>query len=235
LAGVGRSDDIISADQYGLILATSLGSILLAPLLLAAGPRLVEVAEYLPGVASQEHELEGPEPSGETPTGQIVLIGYGRVGAVLGEGFASRGLEFSVIEINPAIVREARRQGIHAFYGDASSDRLLVRAGIEQAETLVIAIPDLVITQAAIRHAKRLNPSINVVARANAANEVEILQAAGADWVVQPEFEAGMELLHHVLLHHDVGITEADSLVESSRESFYRSDNLEMDIRERIG
>jgi CPA2 family monovalent cation:H+ antiporter-2 len=234
LAGVGRDEGIINDDQYGLVLATSLGSILIVPFLLAAGPWLVEISEHLPGVATQEQLLEGPEPPEEAPRGHIVLVGYGRVGAVLGKGFTSRGLQFTVIEINPAVVRALREEGIHAYYGDASSDRLLHRTGIDHAETLVIAIPDLVITQAAIRHAKRLNPKIVVVARANAANEVEILRAAGADWVAQPEFEAGMELLRHVLRLHDVAEPEADLLVDASRDAFYAFDGVESDAHGRV-
>ena len=53
---------------------------------------------------------------------------------------------------------------------------------------------DLVTARAAIRHAKHLNPQIDVIARAAVATEVELLQAAGADEVAQPEFEAGLEL-----------------------------------------
>ena len=234
LAGLGRSDEIISDEQYGLILATSLGSILLVPPLLSAGPRFVEVAEYLPGVATQEHLLEGPEPIGRAREPNIVLVGHGRVGAVLAKGFAQRGLRYAVIEINPAIVRALRSDGIRAYYGDPSSDRLLHRAGVGHAETLVIAIPDLVITQAVIRHAKRLNPTIVVVARANEADEVEILRNAGADWVAQPEFEAGMELLRYVLLHHDVAAPDADLLVETSRDTFYRWDSVEREIHEKV-
>jgi CPA2 family monovalent cation:H+ antiporter-2 len=157
------------------------------------------------------------------------------VGAVLGQGFEQRGLVYTVIEINPAIVRALRDQEIPAFYGDASSDSVLIRSGIRHAETLVVATPDLVINQAAIRHAKRLNRNIVVMARADAADEVEILRAAGADWVAQPEFEGGLELLRHVLLQHDVGIPEAELLVAAGREAFYASDGAEIDLHERVG
>ena len=63
LAGVGQSDGIINEDQYGMILAIALGSIVLLPFVLSTGPKLVEISERLPGVASREQILEGPEPS----------------------------------------------------------------------------------------------------------------------------------------------------------------------------
>ncbi|MDP9365571.1 MAG: cation:proton antiporter, partial [Chloroflexota bacterium] len=54
LAGVGLEEGVIDADQYGLVLAVAVGSILLVPGLLAAAPALVAVADRLPGVAAQE-------------------------------------------------------------------------------------------------------------------------------------------------------------------------------------
>jgi K+:H+ antiporter len=221
LAGVGQHDGVIDEDQYGLILAVALGSIVLLPLMLGAGPRLATVAERLPGVSTREHVLEGPEPAGEAPRDHVVILGYGRVGAVLGNALERRILGFTVIELNPAVVRDLRVQGIHAYYGDAGSDALLMRAGIDSAKTLVVATPDLVTAQAAIRHAKRLNPDIVVIARATAANEVEVLQAAGADEVAQPEFEAGMELLRHVLERHGVSPAELAMILDDRREAFY--------------
>ena len=224
LAGVGRGDGVIDDDQYGLILATALGSILLLPLLLSVSPMLVAVTERIPGVATREHLLEGPEPTSEAPRRHVVLLGYGRVGAVLGEALERRGLHYAVIEINPGVVRHLRERGVRAYYGDAGSDGLLLRAGITRARTLVVATPDLVTARAAIRHAKRLNPGIVVVARATVASEVDVLRAAGADEVAQPEFEAGMELLRHVLRRHGVSAREAALLLSRRRSSFYTPD-----------
>ncbi len=224
LAGVGRAEGVIDGDRYGLILATALGSILLLPLLLGAAPVLVALAARLPGVADREHLLEGPEPAGEAPRRHVVLLGYGRVGAVLGEALERRGLRYAVIELNAAAVRDLRARGVRAYYGDAGSDGLLLRAGIERARILVVATPDLVTARAAIRHAKRLNPGIVVVARASAEHEVDVLRAAGADEVAQPEFEAGMELLRHVLRRQGVSATEASLLLGRRRSAFYRPD-----------
>jgi monovalent cation:H+ antiporter-2, CPA2 family len=226
LAGVGQDDGIIDEDQYGLILAVALGSIALLPLVLGAGPRLATVAERLPGVSTREQVLEGPEATGDTPRDHVVILGYGRVGAVLGDALEPRKIGFAVIELNPAVVRDLRVQGIHAYYGDAGSDSLLLRAGIGSAKTLVVATPDLVTAQAAIRHAKRLNPDIAVIARATLANEVEVLHAAGAAEVAQPEFEVGMELLRHVLEWHGVSPNELSIILDDRREAFYEPDEL---------
>ena len=226
LAGVGLSDGVIDREQYGLILAAALGSILLLPVLLAATPVLVAVAERLPGVAAQERGQAGPEPppaEGRLAR-HVVVCGYGRVGEELGEALARRGFTFSVVEINPATVRRLRRRGIAAYYGDAGAEELLIRAGIERARTIAVATPDLVAARAAIRHARRLNPRVHVIARATGGGELEVLSEAGADEVVQPEFEAGLEFVRKVLHWHGVSTPETVALLGRRRTDFYRPD-----------
>ncbi|MFL5759208.1 MAG: NAD-binding protein [Thermomicrobiales bacterium] len=160
------------------------------------------------------------------PRHHVVILGFGRVGAVLGVAPERRGIRFTVIEMNPSVVRALRAKGVRAYYGDAGVDALLLRAGVDVAKTLLVATPDLVTARAAIQHAKRINPAIIVVARAMVANEVEVLRTAGADEVAQPEIEAGMELLRHVLLRHDVSPTEVSLILGHRRASFYESDEV---------
>jgi CPA2 family monovalent cation:H+ antiporter-2 len=227
LAGVGLSDGIIDRDQYGLIIEVALGSILISPLLAGLGPSFVAVAQHLPGVAAQEASQAGPEAVPDDkedegpPSRHVVICGYGRVGAVLGQALERRGLRYTVIELNPAIVRDLRRRGVRAYYGDAGSDALLLRAGIHQARSLAVTSNDLLTARTAVAHARRLNPSIDVVTRATAAAEIEALRRAGADEVVQPEFEAGLEFVRHVLRRQGVSAAETTALLARRRASFY--------------
>ncbi|MDQ3779272.1 MAG: cation:proton antiporter [Chloroflexota bacterium] len=221
LAGVGVAEGVIDRRQYGLILEVALVSILIAPSLLRLGPTLVSVAARLPGVAGQEAAQAGPEAEPTSLSRHVVICGYGRVGSEVGEALMRRGLRFVVIEINPAIVRGLRERGIQAFYGDAASEPLLLRAGIERARTLAVTSADLMIAQSAARTARRLNPSIDVVTRAAAGDEVEILRQAGVNEVVQPEFEAGLEFVRHVLRRQGVSAREATMMLTRRRSAFY--------------
>ncbi len=228
LAGVGLAEGVIDDDQYGFILALALGSILLVPGLLAATPTLIAIAERLPGVAAQERAQAGPDIAGRGRLRRhVVICGFGRVGAELGAALEREGEAYVVVELNPATVRELRAKGIRAFYGDAGSESVLVHAGVERARTLAVAIPDLVAARAAIRQARRLNPSIHVIARATAGGEVRPLAGVGADEVVQPEFEAGLEFVRRVLEWHGVAAAEVTTSVEQRRIAFYLSDGAE--------
>lgn len=200
LAGVGLADGIIRNDQYGLFLGVAVGSILISPAVLRFSPALVAMSSRLPGVREREatREDDGPSPEVEE-INDVILCGYGRVGAVIGNVLDQQGVRYSVIEINPAIVRELRNRGVPAYYGDAGSDALLNRAGIERARVLVVTVSDLVAARAAIRRARALNPGIAIVTRASSRAEVQVHRDAGADEIIQPEYEAGLEFVLHVL------------------------------------
>jgi CPA2 family monovalent cation:H+ antiporter-2 len=136
-----------------------------------------------------------------------------------------RGFGFTVIEINPAVVRELRRRNIRAYYGDAGAEALLLRAGIARARTLAVTTPDLLAAEAAIRHARRLNPRLHIIARATAGGEVGALGGAGADEVVQPEFEAGLEYVRRVLRWYGIAARETQIMLAHRRGQFYQIEN----------
>ncbi len=222
LAGAGREEGIIDENQFGFILATAVASILLTPLVVKLVPALVDLSARLPGVASQEVSIVGDEPTDEELRRHTIICGYGRVGAVLGDALDRRGFAYTVIEINPALVRDLRNRGIRAVYGDAGNEPVLEHAGIRQARVLVVASVDMISTPAAIRYARKINPSIAIVTRAQAASEVELLRTAGANEIVQPEFEAGLECIRLVMRRYGVSAQETNALVGHRRAAHYQ-------------
>jgi CPA2 family monovalent cation:H+ antiporter-2 len=221
LAGSSYEHELIDLSQYGTILSLALCSILALPFLVKLSPLLVRVAEGLPGVAEQERLAAGPPPP-IVPAGEhVVLCGFGRVGAEIGRALERWDQPYSVIELNPAIVRDLRQRGIDAIYGDAASRPELEATGIATARTVAVTTPDLLTTAAVIRHARELNPHVHVIVRAPAAGDVRTLSADGADEVVQPEFEAGMEFVRQILGWQGIDAIAADALVAARREMVY--------------
>lgn len=223
LAGAGNAKSIIDDDQFGVIMATAAASILVTPLLVKTAPALIELAAHLPGVAAQELAVVGDQLPTETLQRHTIICGYGRVGTVLGDALQRRGFGYTVVEINPVIVRELRARGISAVYGDAGAEPVLEHAGIRQARVLVVTSVDLVSTPAAIRFARRVNPSISILTRAQAGSEVELLRKAGANEIVQPEFEAGLECIRYVMRRYGVSAAETNTLVGYRRSIHYQA------------
>jgi len=132
-----------------------------------------------------------------TPNDLVVEIGPGE-GALTGE-LARRAGHVVALEIDPLLVQHARRAGHPVRYGDASSEEMLRRAGLQRARTLVVTLPDHVLERAVIRTARRLNPQIYILARGRRGAEDEELYHDGADEVVHEAFEVGIEFLARIL------------------------------------
>jgi CPA2 family monovalent cation:H+ antiporter-2 len=222
LAGAGLDDNVIDDNQFGVILATAVLSILVTPFIVKLIPALTDISSRLPGVATQEPPVVDTEQSLGELRRHTIICGYGRVGAVLGDSLERRGFAYTVVELNPAIVRDLRDRGVPAVYGDTGSEPVLEHAGIRHARVLVVASVDLVSTPAAIRYARKVNPSISIITRAQASSEVELLLKAGANEIVQPEFEAGLECVRYVMRRYGVSTQETNALVGHRRTAHYQ-------------
>ena len=227
LAGSGLAYGLITVGEYGTILSVALCSILAMPVLVAISPWLVRIAERLPGVERQERLAVGPPPPVAPAGGHVVICGFGRGGAEIGAALDRWGQPYSVIELNPAIVRDLRERGVDALYGDAASRAELESAGARTARTIAVTTPDLIATENVIRNARAMNPGIHVIVRAPGTGDVGGLSERGADEVVQPEFEAGMEFVRQVLDWQglDAGMTE--ELVSARRQTVYGNQSVE--------
>jgi CPA2 family monovalent cation:H+ antiporter-2 len=225
LASIGLSHLIIDDDQFSLILSIALASILVSPLALMAEPWLTPYVGRLPFMRDRTLGGIDQDAAYGDIQGHVVICGYGRVGRALALTLIRRELEFVVIELNPAIVRDLQALGIPALYGDSIGEPVLLRAGIARAHVIAVTVPNTIGAVQTVRVAKRLNPDLHVVARAARAAELPDLRAVGANEIVQPEFEAGLEFLRHVLRSQAVPEQEIEHLVDRRRYLFYQEDD----------
>jgi CPA2 family monovalent cation:H+ antiporter-2 len=109
----------------------------------------------------------------------------------------------------------------------------LERAGIRVAKLLVVTAPDLPSVEQIIRVGKAINPSVRVLARTHDARTITRLKAAGAYEVIQPEFEAGLEMVRQALRNYGVSALETQSVTGGRRLEHYRGRE-EMPISEDV-
>ncbi len=204
IALLGVQHGLITQDFYQVAITASVVSMILAPVatrlsssIAAAAARATSSLVPPWARAARDAEME-PEP--EAPAeGHIVILGYGTVGRTLGEVLVTNKIPFVALEIDPLLVRQARRAGHPVRYGDASGEEMLRRAGLQRARTLVVTLPDHVLERAVVRTARRLNPAIHILARGRRGAEDEELYRDGADEVVHEAFEVGIEFLARIL------------------------------------
>jgi len=225
LATMGVALGIIPKAAQDLILAGALISIILNPLVFFIAdrvlrPRLEEgqkrkveatephiepvaapdgapagevAAESVAETAAEDVDDAPPEPTHQTE--HTVLVGYGRVGSVIGTGLNEAGAPLVVIEDSDHRVAEARGLGMEVVVGNAASAEVLDLANLSAAKSLVIAIPNGFEAGQVVEQGRRINPTIRIIARSHSAEEEEYLTQLGADTVIMGEREIGLGML----------------------------------------
>jgi hypothetical protein len=151
-----------------------------------------------------------------------VICGFGRVGSELAAALTRRGLSHLVIEYNPVLVRELRARGVAVVYGDAANPAVQEHAQLARARLLAVLMPDISAAELTTRHARAHYPDLEIVVRVGNASDVERLQRAGATAVVQPEFEAAVEVIRHTMQRYGIIGMELAHLTAGRRAAFYR-------------
>ncbi|HZU05435.1 MAG TPA: cation:proton antiporter [Chloroflexota bacterium] len=222
LARIGVDAGAIPTRLFELLLATALVTITLTPFLPRAAPALLSGLERLPRLGKWFAAPVEADPAAAGLRHHTVICGFGRVGRELAEALERRKLRYLAIEYNPFIVQELRARGIPVIYGDAANPAVLDHAHLETARLLAVLVPDARAAELATRYARTLHPRLDIVARATDAADVARLRRAGATEVVQPEFEAAVEVIRHAMQRYGIGGLELTHLTAGRRAAFYR-------------
>jgi K+:H+ antiporter len=205
LASLGVALGLLPTEGQSLILAGAIISIALNPLVF----RAIEPAQaWIRSRSKLAQTLERPDdPLAVLPmtvdlnrlTGQVVLVGYGRVGRRIGEALTANGISFVVAEENREIVEKLRESGVPAVSGDASEPTVLIQAHVHRARMLVIATPDTLDVRRMIEIARTVNPRIETVVRTHSEEEALLLEKENAGKVFLGEHELAIAMTRYVL------------------------------------
>ncbi len=205
LAALGMSLGLLPDLGQNLILAGAIISIAVNPLMFKA---INPLQEWLRSKSDLARSLErSADPLAELPmtvthehlTGQVVLVGYGRVGKRIAQDLRAQGVHYVVAEQNREMVEELRRQDQPAVAGNAADPAVLIQAHIARASMLVIATPDTFHVRAMVETAKALNPAIRCVVRSHNEEEAHLLREETGGDVLIGEHELAASMSRHVL------------------------------------
>ena len=126
-----------------------------------------------------------------------IICGYGRMGRIIARELQEEGVQFVVVEKDPAALEE--KKDVLVVMGDATRDHTLKEAGIDKACGLISVLPNDAENLFVVLSARGLNPNILIVARAMEEGSEQKLLRAGASKVVSPYLIGGLRLAHTVL------------------------------------
>ena len=178
-----------------------------ATLTMFAIPVLVWLGAKIGGAAATHREgaqNAPPEEAEPESPPRALIVGYGRVGRLVGEMLTRHELAWVAVDRSPRLVQRGRRDGHEVFYGDASQAELLRRCGLMTAPALVVTMDAPEAAEAVVAAARRMREEVIIVARARDERHAARLYALGATDAVPETIEASLQLSEAVLV--DVGV-----------------------------
>ncbi|MDD2663204.1 MAG: YbaL family putative K(+) efflux transporter [Dechloromonas sp.] len=205
LGGLGVSLGLLPKEGMSLVLAGALFAIALNPFVFAAIEPLRRWVLERSELARRLEQRQDPYaelPVSTAPRylgGQVVLVGYGRVGRRIAKTLDARGIPYVVAEQNREAVEDLRRQGIVAVSGNAAEPGVLIQAHIAHAAMLVVATPDPLSVRQMVECARTLNPGIEIVLRTHSEEESKMLRGERLGTVFFGEEELAKGMATHIM------------------------------------
>lgn len=205
LAGLGLALGLLPSEGMSLILAGALISIALNPLLFAA---IAPLQRWLLKNSALARRMEQrQDPYAELPMstarkyleGQVVLVGYGRMGRRIAKALDARNIPYVIAEQNRELVERLRSNGIAAVSGNAADPSVLIQAHIANAALLVVTTPDPINVRQMADTARALNPAIEIVLRSHSEEESQLLRQDEIGTVFFGDDELAKGMSRHIL------------------------------------
>lgn len=203
LASLGTSLNILPKEAYCAIIASSIISITLNPILFKAINPFVKFLNKK-GIdinqVKKENENSIDFINNETEQDSIIVVGYGPVGQAVTKILNDKGISVNIIELNIDTVKKINSNNsgcLKALYGDAMQREVLINAGINNARAFIIS-STLASSKEITEIVKSLNPNIQILVNTSYINDVEILKEKGADIVFSGELAVSQILSNYI-------------------------------------
>ena len=217
LARVGLSTNSITSELYNLVLSTSIVTMVLTPFVSKLSVpsyalwRKIKPADPLQTINITHSELKD----------HVVIAGGGRLGWQVAIALQELSIPFIVVELDHKRIEKLKEQKIPYLFGDATQLQVLRSANIHKARMFLITLPATSTAKSVIDQIQRIHPSLHMIARAESLEQLKLMHERGISEVVQPEFEASLEMLRQTLSHLQISRNEIHTLTSQYRRNMY--------------
>jgi len=198
ILGAGLVEGIASPAFTQKVLLAATISIFSIPLMALFASRLVRRVE----AGRPDLPDEALEPAAEE--GQVLIVGFGRVGRLVGEILLTHDQRFLAIDADPSTVGKGRAEGSNVFYGDAARAEMLALCGIETARAVVVTMDAPARVDEVVKAVRAIRPDIILIARARDDRHAARLYGLGVTDAVPETTEASLQLAENTLI--DLGV-----------------------------
>lgn len=204
----GLTTGALTQESYFFALSVVVFSLLLTPVFIGkkdtwyTSVRSI-IKSYLPFVENYltySVDRETPNIDALPMKHHVIVCGYGRVGKYVGRALMMADIPFVAIDYNFHTVETARKDGVNIIYGDPTEADVLDYAQCEEADVIIIAVPERFAQESIIFNAQRLNKKIVILGRVHRESDQRRMKDLGVESVIHPEFEASISIIRKIFL-----------------------------------
>ena len=210
---------MLTSEETSIGIAVTLLTLTLSPILFGLTvPFWRKVKKYKIFTSGEKHNFDQ-----NLFKDHIIICGYGRVGSWIGKALNEYEIPFIVVDYNQNVVQELKLNGTSVVYGDPTEPEVLEAVGIRGAKAIILAIPDRAAQEILITYVQTVAPAVKIISRAHHEEDWEKLRTLKVDKVIQPEFEAAIEIIRSILISRGKEKEEVSGLIRNLRVSHGRS------------
>jgi CPA2 family monovalent cation:H+ antiporter-2 len=214
ILGAGMVEGIASPDFSRTVMLAATISIFTVPLMALLADRLVRTATP----AQPDLPAEAMVP--QAAEGQVLIVGFGRVGRLVGEMLTEHDQPFMALDANASTVAMGRSEGAAVFYGDAARAEMLSKCGIDNARAVVVTMDAPSKVDEVVAAVRAVRPDIILIARARDSRHAERLYRLGVTDAVPETTEASLQLAENTLVDLGVPMGLVLASIHEKRDAF---------------
>jgi len=206
---------LLSSGETSIGISVTLLTLTISPIIYGLTlPFWRKMKKYKIFMSGERHDFDE-----KTLKDHIIICGYGRVGSWVGKALREYEIPFVVVDYDQKVVQELKDTGTMVVYGDPTEPEVMEAVGIRGAKAIILAIPDRVAQETLITYVQTVAPGVKIISRAHRDEDWEKLRTLKVDKVIQPEFEAAVEIIRSVLISRGKGRDEISDAIRNLRVS----------------
>ena len=154
------------------------------------------------------------------PAPDAIIVGFGRVGQLVGDMLHAHAIRYLAVDTDPSLVKRLRAEGHDIYWGNAARPEFLARCGLGKAKALIITMDKPADTEDIVRDARVAHPDLTIVARARDAHHATSLYGLGVSDAVPETIEASLQLSEAVLVDMGVPMGKVIASIHEKRDEF---------------
>lgn len=210
--------------HYQLFLAVSVLTMALTPALFYLAPIFADrvLCLPIPTVVKTGFSPLKSSKGKEMQCDHLIIIGYGFMGRHLARICKQSNIPYVILDMNADLVRSERKKGEPIYFGDATHDVVLEHMNLKEAKIAAILINDPLASLRIVKHSRKMNPGVDILAKTRYSDQMPPLFEAGANEVVPEEYGTVVEIFSHVLQRYDAPPEEIERSINQMRNEGYQ-------------